>query len=60
MESRVRWNDTTGASGTISILRWADQLSFLALGQLTDALIPTSYDLSHADAELKRLASRHR
>ena len=57
MKCRVGRDDTTGSSATISVVRWANELSFLALFELSDSLVPAFDDLASADNEFKWLAA---
>ena len=49
----VWWDDTSSSCLSVSIFRWANQSSFLALFELTDTLIPSSDNLSNSDLKFK-------
>ena len=53
LKSGILWDDWRVASSAISILWWADQSCFLALGQLNDSLVPSLDDLADTDLELE-------
>ena len=57
MQSRVRGDNATSAARAVGVVRWTDELSFLALLKLGDTLVPASNDLTCTDREVKRLPS---
>ena len=57
MESRTRWNHTTGTARAVSIVGRTNEFGLLTFLELADALIPASDNLTDADLKLKWCAA---
>ena len=56
-KSSVGRNNTWDAACAIGVVRGASECSFLSLGELADAFVPSADDLTDTDCELEGLST---